>query len=175
MERLPVSAVIPRRVAYRLEPTGTAAGDRTQRLAQQVGQAHEATRSVVEAISNTVASSLATDTTIAAAAYATVLSSSITTTLQTGSIDISVSAGGTKTTAAGNVLFQVLVDGTVYGLGRTSAGLGLAFSLHASRRISVSRGPHTVVLQWQTGANSAQVNASSVATEHIRMIITEVP
>ena len=170
-----VSAVIPRKVAFRLEPTGHAGSDRAQRLAQQVGQAHEATRSVVEAISNTVASALAADTTIAAAAYATVLSSSITTTLQAGSIDVTVSVGGTKTTAAGNVLFQVLVDGTAYGLGRTSAGLGLAFGLQVSRRISVSRGPHTVALQWQTSANSAQVNASSVATEHIRMVVTEIP
>jgi hypothetical protein len=45
-----MAASLPKAIAFRAEPTGHAASDRAQRMAQDVGRAHEQTKVVVSAV-----------------------------------------------------------------------------------------------------------------------------
>lgn len=171
-----MTSSLSKKVAVRLEYTGQAAQDRAQRMAQQVGQAHEATKSVVEALANHTFTRLSTDNTLATSAtYATLLTTTITTKLSSGNILITATASGQKITAVGTAYFRLLVDNVAAkGVYTTSQAVPNAWSISIVHRVAATRGAHTVALQWRTDSNSLRINASSVTEEHASLLVQEV-
>lgn len=168
-----MTAALPRKVAFRAEYTGSAAGDRAQRQAQSAVAAHEQTKSIVAAMMNRSYVTLAANTTTSLTTYVTLLTTTLTTTLASGSLDVRFSVSGAHTTLAANGYFLVLVDGVAQkGLLAYSAA-GQGFNGSMVQRIAVTRAPHTVTLQWKVDAGTARINASTVATEHAHLLVQE--
>ncbi len=117
---------------------------------------------------------LGTDTgNVAAAAYATLLTTTITTAIERSFLIIAFSASGTQITNAGTVFFQVLVDNDVVKGCYTTIPTNYSFSASMVVRIPVTRGLHSVLLQWKTNVSSAHINALSTTEEHASMSIHE--
>ena len=117
---------------------------------------------------------LGTDTgNVAAAAYATLLTTTLTTSLARSFLIIHLSASGIQITNAGTVFFQVLVDGAIVKGCYTTVPATYSFGASMVVRIPVTQGLHTVILQWKTNVNSAHINALSTTEEHAAMSIHE--
>lgn len=168
-----MTTALPKRVAVRVEHTGDTSQDRAQRLARDVANAHELTKAFVAILANRSYAALATDTTIAAAAYATLLTAQIMTLAPTGFLLVTFTASGLKTTAQGTISFQVLLDGVPVKGMHVGEGASFQFSASMLVRAPVKAGPHTVQLQWQTNISGAQINAASVNEEHASMLVQE--
>lgn len=168
-----VTATLARKVAFRAEHTGNAGQDRAQRLAQQTATAHEQTKNVVAALMNHAYATLVTDTTIATAAYATLLTATITTVLPTGHLVLSFSASGGKTTGAGTAFFELFVDGVLVKGCYVQVPLNVAFATSMVARAAVSKGTHTVLLKWRTDVSSLRINAASIGEEHAHLLVQE--
>lgn len=172
-----MTAVLPKKVAFRAEHTGDVARDRMQRMAQQVGQAHEATKLIVTALANQSYVALTTDKTLAtSASYATLLTASINSVLPSSSLVITVTTSCAKITNAGTGFFRVLVDNvTAKGAAESCSAVPEAWSSSILMRVPVTQGTHTVALQWRTDTNSLRINAASAAEEHASMLVQEAP
>lgn len=172
-----MTAVLAKKVAVRQELTGVASQDRAQRMAQQVGQAHELTKAVVTALANSTFERLTTDVTIAtSASYATLLTATIDTTLTSGNLDISFSASGQKITNNGSALFRILVDGVAArGMATTCAAVTSSWAMSLVDQVAVTKGPHTVLLQWRTDTSSLRILAASTAEHHACLRVQEMP
>lgn len=168
-----MTASLPNKVAYRREHTGDVARDRAQALAQNVKTAHEQTKNIVAALINQAYVALDTDVTLNIAAYATLLTTTITTVLPSGHIVITVTATGLKNTAGGTLAIRVKVDGTVAKAAYVTAGAGSAFSVSMVVRVAATAGPHTVIVEAKTSSNGATINAATVAEEHAHMLVQE--
>ncbi len=165
---------LPRKVAMRVELTGNAPGDRAQRMAQVVGQAHEQTKGVVAALANVAYVELATDVSLgASAAFSPLISIKITSTLDAGALVVTFTASSAQLTNSGNTYFRIVVDGVVRKgtRGQIAAGFGLNSAI--VQRIPVTRGPHTVVVQWSADNNTARINAKSLTYEHANLLVQE--
>lgn len=170
-----MALTLPKRVAMRTEHTGTAPGDRAQRMAQVVGQAHEQTKSVVAALANLAYAELSTDQSLAGSAgvFSPLLSVNIVTTLASGSLLVTFTASSAQITNAGNTYFRLVVDGVVRRgtRGQVAAGFGLNSAI--VQRIPVTRGTHTVAVQWSADNNTARINAKSLSYEHANLVVQE--
>lgn len=125
------------------------------------------------ALENRAYVALATDNTITAAAYATLLTANITTVLTGGYLVITFSASGRKTTGIGSAYFQILVDGIVAKACYSGWGINFPFNSGMVVRVAVKKGAHTVLVQWKTDVNSLQINAASVVEEHAHLLVQE--
>ena len=126
-------------------------------------------------LANRAYAALATDTgTIAAGAYATLLIANITTTLVKSFLLVSFTASGVQVTTLGTAFFQVLVDGAVVKGTYTTVAAGSAFAASMVVRVPVSKGAHSVALQWKTSVANARINASTVVEEHAHLYVEEV-
>jgi hypothetical protein len=166
-------ATLPRKVAKIAEFTGHAPADRAQVMAQRVGAAHEQTKAYVQVLANRVYGALTVDTTTASGTYSTLITASITTLLATGFLLIHVSACGDKTTNAGIISLQVVVDGVVAKGTYTAVAANSQFAVPLQWRVAVAKGPHVVTLQWKTSTANATINAVSVNEEHATMLVQE--
>lgn len=122
---------------------------------------------------NQAFSSLKVDTTLAAGAYATLVSAVITTVLTSGHLVITMSMSGSQITNASVVLWQLVVDGVVLKGGYTNVALNNQFSASMVMRAGVLAGKHTVALQVKTTSSSVRFNATSVNEEHANLLIQE--
>lgn len=164
---------LPGKVALRREQTGDVSRDRAQALAQRVATAHEQTKDIVAALMNQAYEALAADKNINIAAYATLLTASITTVLASGHLVVTLTASGVEVASAGTIFFQVLVDGVIAKGVWSTVAAGAAFSVSLVVRVAVSRGPHAVVVQWKTSVNNARINASTSVEEHAHLLLQE--
>lgn len=172
-----MTAVLPKKVAVRQEFTGVVAQDRAQRMAQQVGQAHELTKAVVAALANSTFERLTTDVTIAtSASYATLLTATIDTTLPSSELAIFFTASGQKITNNGSALFRVLVDGVAArGVITTCGAVTSSWAIALVDQVAVTKGPHTVLLQWRTDTSSLRILAATTAEHHACLRVHEAP
>jgi hypothetical protein len=176
-------ASLPKAIAFRAEPTGHAGADRAQRMAQDVGRAHEQTKayvkalvdSTIAALANQAYAALAVDTNLAtSASYLVMLTANITTVLASGHLVISFSASGLKLAALGSNFFEIVVDGVVMkGCYHTTPAAAYAWSIGMMVRVPVTAGLHVVQLQWRTDSNSSRVNAASIPEEHMHLLAQE--
>lgn len=117
---------------------------------------------------------LATDITLAtSASYATLLSTTLATDLRDSFIVAHFTASGVHLTAQGTTLFRVVVDGAAQKGAWTTVGAGFAFTAAVLVRVAVSKGMHTIKVEWRTDANSARINASTVTEEHASLHVHE--
>lgn len=170
-----MTASLAKKVAVRIEHTGDPAKDRAQLLARQNTQSHEQTRIIVAALMNRVFAALAVDVAIGVAAYVALLSTTITTVLAKGNIDIHFTASGANSTATANARFLVLVDGVAVKGTYGFTNAGDAFSAALVVRVAVTAGPHTIAVQWKSDAGAARINAKSVQEEHAHLLVAEAP
>lgn len=172
-----MTAQLPNRVALRREQTGDVSKDRAQALAMRVATAHEQTKDVVSALANRTLVSLSTDNTLAGSAgvYTDLLTTTLTSVLHDGHLDILFTASGTHpTTANATTYFRVLVDGVfASGCYFTNGIANAAWAQSILTRVAVSKGPHTVLVQWSTDNNSARINAATSVNEHASLLVQE--
>lgn len=131
-------------------------------------------RAIYAGIGNRAASTKGTDTTIGVAAYATLLTATITSLQATSILDIDFTASGIHITNQGTTYFQVVVDGTPVKGCYTTVGIGFAFTAAISCEAAVSAGEHTVLVQWKTDAASSRILAATVNEEHAHVLVREV-
>ena len=162
------------KVAIQRTHTGSYVADTAQRQAQVATVKTNAHVDTIAVLNNRVYVALATDTgNVAAAAYVTLLTASITTLLERGFLIITFSASGAQAGGAGTNFFQIVVDGTVVkGLYETVANT-FSFNVAMVVRVAVVRGPHTIKLQWKTNVGTHNVNAKTTNEEHAHMLIQE--
>ena len=169
-----MSANLPKKVALRQEPTGNAQADRAQLQGREVARAHEITKGVVAALANRAYVALTKDTLLNIAAYATLLSVNITTSLTSGFLVIQWSLAAGNASAC-SLFFQVLVDNIVQKGTRVDVVAGGGGAPSMVLRVPVTKGAHTVALQWKTNVNGAHCNAASTVEEHASLLVQEVP
>ncbi len=116
---------------------------------------------------------LATNVSINAAAYAALISTTITTARARGYIVCHLTASGVEVTNAGTVYFQILVDTVVAKGVWSTVGAGAAFSTALVVRVPVVAGLHTVAVQWKSSVNGARINAATAVEEHANLSIHE--
>lgn len=152
---------------HRGEQTGNPALDRIQNNVRAVV---EYLRSLPWVMAHSY-TALATDTTIGVAAYATLLTATITS--RQPYLLVHLSASGVQISSLGGVYFQILVDGVVAkGLYCTVPG-GYAFSVAQVLRVAVAAGPHTVTVQWKSSVANARIAPVTVNEEHASLLIQE--
>ncbi len=117
---------------------------------------------------------LATDVTIGVAAYAKLIETTITSARAKSFLVVHLTASFGKITNAGTVSFQVLVDGVVAKGCRKSTPVTFSDSVAMVVRVPVSRGMHTVTVQWKSDTASATIAAATVVENHAAMTVHEV-
>ncbi len=161
---------------HRREQTGNALLDRIQDNVRDLIEYIRGLRATerLATLESRAYAALAADTTILAAAYATLLTARITTVLASGYLVITFSACALKTTAAGYVSFQIVLDGAVVkGAYVTTPAAGTGFNVSMVVRAPVKKGAHVVLLQWKTSTSAAQINAATVVEEHAHLLVQE--
>ncbi len=153
--------------------TGSFTGDNAQRQAQVASIKANEHVDAIAVLNNRSYVALATDNTFAAAAYATLLTASITTLLARGFIIVTFSASGVQITNVASDEFQIVVDGVVVKGCYVSNAVNFAFVASMVVRVPVVRGPHTVKLQVKCTANSLRINAKTINEEHAHMLVQE--
>jgi hypothetical protein len=162
------------KLAQRRQHTGVFGADQAQRLAQDAARQVNSHTDMLNALLNRSFTALTTDTgTIAAGAYATLLTANITTVLASGYLLITFTASGVEVTTLGTASFQILVDGVVRKGAYTTVGAGSAFTAAIVIRVPVTRGAHVVLAQWKTSVANARINAATVNEEHAAMLVQE--
>ncbi len=130
-------------------------------------------RSLATKLTNRTTVTKATDTTITATAYASLMTANITTTVANSYLDISLSASGVHITNAATTYFQLVVDSVPVKGAYSTVAANFAFCVSLSARVAVSAGAHTVLIEWKTDTDSARINASSVVEEHAHLFVQE--
>ncbi len=156
--------------SHKSETTSNAALDRIQNNVRDL-VAYVRSLRWLERRAYAALSTNATSTT----SYVTLLEATISSDLVRSSLEVTFSACGGKITNAGTVSFQVLVDGTVVKGCRTSVPLNFSFTASLLARVAVSRGMHTVKVQWKADTASATLSASSTVENHAALTVHEVP
>ncbi len=158
-------------VTHRQEHTGEAGLDRIQ---NNVRDLVAYVRAVASVVGNRAYAALAVDTTIGVAAYAELVSTTITTTRASSFLDITFSASGVKTVGIGTPGFRIVVDGVVAkGLKTVAAGATYSFNVAMTVRVPVAPRTHTVKVDWATDTNGLQIKALTVAEEHASLLVQE--
>jgi len=116
---------------------------------------------------------LSPDTATSSSTYTKLVDVDIATVLRTSSLLIVATAAGSKSSGAGVVSFQLLVDNVVVKGSYANVANNAAFPIAFMVRTPVSQGRHTVTLQWKTSAGVVSVNAASVVTEHAAIWVQE--
>lgn len=166
-----------RKIAYRREHTGTFAGDQQQRSAQKAGFELNAKEKRLQVLENRAYVQLAANQTLAGSAgvYTTLLTTTITTLLASGFLILTFTASGTHpTTANATTYFKLLVDGAyVQGAYVTNGIANAAWTAAIVVRAAVTKGAHTVTLQWSTDNNSARIAPLTSTNEHADLLVQE--
>lgn len=158
---------------HRNEHTGNPGLDRIQGNVRSLIDFVRELAGSVAVLRNRSYVALTTSVTLAVAAYATLLTATITTLLDRGYLVISFSASAVQTTTTGIVYFQVVVDGTVAKGAFVSIVAGGAGTASMVVRVPVTKGAHTVLLQWKSSVANARINAASVVEEHAHLLVQE--
>ena len=161
------------KLAQRTVHTGTFQGGQAQKLAQDTARKANTLAEQVAALQNRAYAALTTDSTAPLFTYATLLTANITTVLATGYLIVTFTASGAHITNPGQTYFQVLVDNVIKkGIGVTMT-TGGSWSASIVLRTVVTRGPHVVLVQWNSDAASGRINAASTVEEHAHLLVQE--
>lgn len=114
------------------------------------------------------------DTTTSSASYVELMSTTITSAMASSYLVLSFTASGVKSTNAGTVTFQIVVDGTAVK-GCSIGTLTATWHWNAAIvvRVPVVAGLHTVRIDWATTTASVRVNAASLVDEHASLHVFE--
>lgn len=153
--------------------TSTFEGDQMQKQARLASQKANSLEPRVATLENTAYAALAANTTIGVAAYATLLTATITTVLASGYLDLQFTVSGVQVTSAGTAYFTAYVDGTAAVGAYTTVAAGAAFCASAIARVRVRAGRHTVRVDWRSSVANARINAATVTEEHARLFVRE--
>jgi hypothetical protein len=131
-------------------------------------------RAVASVLGNRAYVALAVDTTIGVAAYAELVSTTITTSRPSSFLDITFSASCVKTVGIGTPAFRIVVDGVVTkGLKTVAAAATYCLNVAMIVRVPVTPRTHTVKVEWSTDTNGLQINAVASASEHAHLLVQE--
>ncbi len=161
------------KVSIGTQHTGTFAGGQMQAQARLATQKVNSHAERLAALENRAYTALATDAITASATHATLLTANITTVLEEGYLVITFTASGGHPTNLGTAYFQVLVDGVVKKGCYTTVPIAYAFCASIVVRVAVTRGDHTVLVQWRTDSASARISAQTVNEEHAHLLVQE--
>jgi hypothetical protein len=168
-----MTAALGRKVPMRVEHTGNASGDRAQRMAQQVGQSHEVTKTLVAAISNYAGVDLTQDTTTSSTALVPLLAVGLKTLLASGSLLITFSASFNKATIAGPAVFVVNVDGVSYRGCVVTCAAAASDTAHILLRVPVKAGAHTVTVLWQVNSGTLRIATKTVPLNEFATLLVQ--
>lgn len=164
------------KLAQRSVHTGTFAGQQQQRLAQDAARQVNSHADMLNALVNRSYTALAVDASLAGSAlvYTALFSASITTVMATGYLLMTFTASGTHTFLGATVDFKLLVDNVLTkGAYVTVRGAGDAFSVAIVSRVAVTRGAHTVRVDWSTDNSTARLRPATVDREHAALLVQE--
>ncbi len=160
---------------HKNEQTGNVALDRIQSNVRDLVAFVRNLRAIdrFAVLENRVYVALAANVAIGVTAYAALVSTTITTYLPNGHIDITFTASGANSASAANARFLVLVDGAPVKGTYAYTAAGQTFCGAIVLRVPVRAGKHAVAVQWKSDAGAALIRAASVVEEHAHLLVQE--
>jgi hypothetical protein len=122
-----------------------------------------------------VYAALATDATTTSATYVTLLTTQITTLLERGYLLITMTASGAQITSNAVNRMRVVVNGVALKGTYSVTTANQTWCLALVVRVAVTRGTHTVLLQWNTDAGTMRISGLTLPEEHAHLVVEEMP
>lgn len=154
---------------HKSEQTGNAALDRIQ---NNVRQAIEYLRNTFW-VTRRAYVALTEDKSTASATFAELMRADLATSRERSEILITFHMSGSRITTTATTYFRFLVDGVVCKGCYQSLSLNYGYTASFQYRVPVTRGAHTVTVEWKTDAATTEILAATEVHEYATLHLSE--